>query len=89
MRPVEYSDIRKLVDEDALNAFRRRSMNPEAPTLRGLIDNPEHYFQMLEAGNPIIDKVRLCFVRRILFRANIGQSRYCSQWNITSRRFTI
>ena len=57
VRPISYEEIRKLVDEEALQLFRKRSMNPEAPNLRGLVDNPEHYFQLVESANSEIDKV--------------------------------
>ena len=57
VRPISYEEMRKLVDEEALQLFRKRSMNPEAPNLRGLVDNPEHYFQLVESANSEIDKV--------------------------------
>ncbi len=55
--PIKYEDMRKLLDEEALDQFRKRGMNPETPNLRGLIDGPEHYFQQVEAANSILDGV--------------------------------
>uniref|UniRef100_A0A090X7D2 PFO n=1 Tax=Acanthamoeba castellanii TaxID=5755 RepID=A0A090X7D2_ACACA len=57
VEPIKYEDMRKLLDEEALEQFRRRGMNPETPNLRGLIDGPEHYFQQVEAANTILDGV--------------------------------
>ena len=37
---------------DAVNAFRRRALNPEHPTLRGTAQNPDIFFQAREACNP-------------------------------------
>ncbi len=48
---IEYDDMAKLVDYDAIAAFRSRAMNPEHPQLRGTAQNPDIYFQGREAGN--------------------------------------
>ncbi len=49
---LNYDDMAKLVDYDALEAFRRRALNPEHPVLRGSAQNPDIYFQGREASNP-------------------------------------
>ena len=49
---VDYEDIAKLVNWDAINAFRSRAANPENPELRGTAQNPDIYFQGMEAANP-------------------------------------
>ena len=48
---IEYGDIAKLVDMQALEAFRRRAVDPERPTQRGTAQNPDIYFQSTEARN--------------------------------------
>jgi pyruvate-ferredoxin/flavodoxin oxidoreductase len=44
-------DIRKVIDEDDIAAFRARAMTPDRPTLRGTAQNPDVYFQGREAVN--------------------------------------
>ena len=48
---LEYSDLAKLVDYDALARFRANALNPEDPRMRSLVDNPDIYFQLREANN--------------------------------------
>ena len=48
---LDYEDLRDLVDYDALQAFRRQSLNPEHPTNRGNNVNPDIYFQCKEGAN--------------------------------------
>ncbi|WP_295582895.1 pyruvate:ferredoxin (flavodoxin) oxidoreductase [uncultured Oscillibacter sp.] len=48
---LDYEDLRGLVDQDALKAFRRSSLNPEHPTNRGNNVNPDVYFQCKEGAN--------------------------------------
>lgn len=48
---IEYESMRQLVNWDKVNQFRRNSMNPEHPTLRGSAQNPDVYFQNREAVN--------------------------------------
>jgi len=47
----EQDDLAKLVDKDALKAFRDNALNPEHPVTRGLAQNPDIYFQAREAAN--------------------------------------
>ncbi len=49
--------LKKLVDMDAINAFRRRSLNPEHPAQRGTAQNPDVFFQAKEANNKFYDAV--------------------------------
>ena len=44
-----------MLDWDAVDAFRRRSLNPEHPVLRGSAQNPDIFFQAREACNPYYD----------------------------------
>ncbi len=48
---IEYEEIAKLVDWDAVKAFRARALNPEHPHQAGTAQNPDVYFQNREAAN--------------------------------------
>ena len=48
---IDYADMAKLVNRDAVAAFRARGANPERPELRGTAQNPDIYFQGREAAN--------------------------------------
>lgn len=49
---LEYEDLAKLVDYDAIREFRKRALNPERPVTRGTAQNPDIFFQAKEAANP-------------------------------------
>jgi len=49
---IDYKDMAKLVNWDAIAKFRARGVNPERPELRGTAQNPDVYFQGIEASNP-------------------------------------
>ena len=64
IQKVEYfenEDMAKLLDFEAIQAFRNRALNPEHPVTRGTAQNPDIYFQSREAANrfyfPIPDLV--------------------------------
>ena len=42
---LEYDELKELLDMDAVNAFRRRALNPEHPVIRGTAQNPDIYFK--------------------------------------------
>jgi len=48
---LEYEDLAKLVDYDALAKFKARAMNPEHPYQKGTAQNPDIFFQAKEAVN--------------------------------------
>ncbi|MDR1241632.1 MAG: pyruvate:ferredoxin (flavodoxin) oxidoreductase [Deltaproteobacteria bacterium] len=52
---LEYEEMEKLLDWDAVNDFRRRALNPDHPTLSGMTQNPDVFFQLREAANPFHD----------------------------------
>ena len=54
---IDYADMGKLADRDAIAKFRARGANPERPELRGTAQNPDIYFQNREAANPYYLKV--------------------------------
>ncbi len=53
----ENEDLAELIDQDALQEFRDRALNPEHPVTRGTAQNPDIFFQAKEAVNPYYDKV--------------------------------
>ncbi|MEN8782462.1 MAG: pyruvate:ferredoxin (flavodoxin) oxidoreductase, partial [Desulfobacterales bacterium] len=48
---IDYEDMARLVDREAVARFRARGTNPERPELRGTAQNPDIYFQGREAAN--------------------------------------
>lgn len=48
---LEYDDLAKLVDMDAVKAFRRNGLNPDHPVTRGTAQNADIYFQEREVVN--------------------------------------
>ena len=54
---VDYDDLGKILDWDAVAAFRRRALNPDHPVIRGTAQNPDIYFQEREAVNRYYDAI--------------------------------
>ena len=54
---VDYADLAKILDWDAVEAFRRRALNPDHPVVRGTAQNPDIYFQGREAVNRYYDAI--------------------------------
>ncbi len=54
---IEYEDLDRLLDRDAVAAFRARALNPEHPVARGTNQNPDIFFQVREAANPFYARV--------------------------------
>ncbi|WP_197068239.1 pyruvate:ferredoxin (flavodoxin) oxidoreductase [Candidatus Soleaferrea massiliensis] len=50
-------DLRDMLDMDAVDAFRRKALNPEHPVLRGTAQNPDIFFQAREACNTYYNAV--------------------------------
>ena len=48
---IEYDELRKLIDLNAVDKFRKRALNPEHPVIRGTAQNPDIFFQAREASN--------------------------------------
>lgn len=48
---LDYDDLAKLVDMDAVKAFKDRALNPEHPKTMGTAQNPDIYFQAKESAN--------------------------------------
>ena len=51
----DYKDLAEMVDMDAVEAFRKRALNPERPTRRGSHENGDIFFQHREACNTYYD----------------------------------
>ncbi|HEX2755577.1 MAG TPA: pyruvate:ferredoxin (flavodoxin) oxidoreductase [Candidatus Limnocylindrales bacterium] len=49
---LETDDIRALIRDEDVLAFRRRGLTPDAPVVRGTAQNPDVFFQAREACNP-------------------------------------
>ncbi|NLJ97955.1 MAG: pyruvate:ferredoxin (flavodoxin) oxidoreductase [Tissierellia bacterium] len=54
---IDYDELKKLMDFDAIDEFRNRSLNPERPVLRGTAQNPDIYFQGREVSNPYYERI--------------------------------
>jgi pyruvate-ferredoxin/flavodoxin oxidoreductase len=54
---IDYEDFAKLVDYDAVKAFRDNSLNPDRPVTRGSNQNPDIFFQGREASNLFYEAV--------------------------------
>ncbi|MBQ7612127.1 MAG: pyruvate:ferredoxin (flavodoxin) oxidoreductase [Spirochaetaceae bacterium] len=48
---VSYEVMREMVNDDLVRAHRERGLSPERPTIRGTAQNPDVYFQGIEARN--------------------------------------
>ncbi len=51
----DYEDLADLVDQDAIDEFRRHALNPNHPCQRGSAQNPDIFFQAREACNAYYD----------------------------------
>jgi pyruvate-ferredoxin/flavodoxin oxidoreductase len=49
---IPEDQIREMIPEDAIRAFRERGMSPDRPFVRGTAQNPDVYFQARETVNP-------------------------------------
>jgi len=53
----DYEDLKEMCDMDAVEAFRKRALNPEHPTMRGSHENGDIFFQHREACNEYYEAV--------------------------------
>ncbi len=54
---LDNDDLAPLIDHKALAEFRERALNPNKPVMRGMAENPDHFFQHREASNPYYNAV--------------------------------
>lgn len=57
IRAIPYEVYDRLLDREALTRFRQEALNPDHPTLRCTVQNPDVYFQFREANNTAYDNV--------------------------------
>jgi len=50
-------EIRAMIDDDLVRAFRARCLTPEHPVVRGTAHNPDTFFQARETVNPYYEKL--------------------------------
>ncbi len=53
----DFDDLKEMVDMDAVEAFRKRALNPEHPVMRGSHENGDIFIQHREACNKYYDAV--------------------------------
>ncbi|MBQ3006010.1 MAG: pyruvate:ferredoxin (flavodoxin) oxidoreductase, partial [Clostridia bacterium] len=51
----DFEDLKEMCDMDAVEAFRKRALNPERPVMRGSHENGDIFFQHREACNTYYD----------------------------------
>lgn len=54
---IDYEELKKIVDFDAIKSFRDRALSPEHPVIRGTAQNPDIYFQGREVQNRFYDNI--------------------------------
>ena len=54
---LDYEDLNKIVDHEAITEFRNNALNPEHPVLRGTAQNPDIFFQAREASNKFYNAI--------------------------------
>jgi len=53
----DFDDLKEMCDMEAVEAFRKRALNPEHPVMRGSHENGDIFFQHREACNKYYDAV--------------------------------
>lgn len=48
---LDYDDLEKLVNKEAIAEFKNKALNPNSPKIRGTAQNPDIYFQGVESSN--------------------------------------
>ncbi|MBO5546773.1 MAG: pyruvate:ferredoxin (flavodoxin) oxidoreductase, partial [Bacteroidales bacterium] len=54
---IDEGELKKMVSDKALENFRARALNPEAPVTRGTAQNGDVYFQAVESRNQVYEAV--------------------------------
>ena len=52
---IDYNDLARMLDWEAVANFRRNALNPDQPVVRGTAQNPDIYFQEREVSNKYYD----------------------------------
>ena len=48
---IDQEDLAALIDQEALKEFREKALTPMKPVMRGMAENPDHFFQHRESCN--------------------------------------
>ena len=51
VRLIDTDKLKQLIDQEALDEFRKKALNPSNPVTRGTTQNDDIYFQMMEVRN--------------------------------------
>ena len=54
---LEYEELAEMLNREALEEFRKSSLNPENPKQMGTAQNPDVYFQSVEASNTYYEDI--------------------------------
>ncbi|MDD4390272.1 MAG: pyruvate:ferredoxin (flavodoxin) oxidoreductase, partial [Eubacteriales bacterium] len=54
---MDYKELEAMLDKDALNNYKKSSLNPERPEMHGIGQNQDVYFQNKEASNVYYDNL--------------------------------
>jgi len=54
---LEMEDVKKLVDYEAIDKFRKKALNPMKPIIKGTAQNDDIYFQAVEVRNKFYSEV--------------------------------
>ncbi|CDZ74977.1 Pyruvate dehydrogenase (NADP(+)) [Peptoniphilus sp. ING2-D1G] len=54
---LDYEGLKGLLDTDAVKEFKQRALNPNSPVIRGSAQNPDIYFQEVEASNKYYEDI--------------------------------
>ncbi|PTY05260.1 pyruvate:ferredoxin (flavodoxin) oxidoreductase [Opitutaceae bacterium EW11] len=54
---LDDATLASMMDQEAIQAFRKRGLTPDAPVLRGTAQNPDVFFQAREAANKYYEAV--------------------------------
>jgi pyruvate-ferredoxin/flavodoxin oxidoreductase len=54
---ISDEQIRAMIDDELVRAFRARALSPEHPVVRGTTHNPDTFFQARETVNPFYEKL--------------------------------
>ena len=54
---IDQEELAPLIDQEALAEFRERALTPMKPVMRGMAENPDHFYQHREACNKVYENV--------------------------------
>ncbi len=75
---IEDSVLKEMISYDKIIEFRRRALSPDRPFIKGTAQNPDVFFQSLEARNGFYDKC-----------ASIVQAQMDKFAKLTGRKYSI